>query len=291
MKRCIFSLLLLIITVGSASAEPAGKWLGPDNNPLPFSRDGEVLEFLRTARIVATKQLSSGINRPLKVKLEKDGIEANAIFRTVNTNRSYVRLDGKTYREFYDRHINECAAYELSRLLDLDNVPPCVPRVIGRKDGTLQLWVENAITFEKGVKEGLAGMSNRRWARQRQMMRVFDSLIFNIDRNQGNMLLDSAEKLWFIDHTRSFMLSREVAELEKIVWCERSMWERMQNLDEKLLQKHLSRYLDYRQIITVLKRRDKLVTYLQKLIDSRGEQAVLFNANSLFGSKEVVSGI
>lgn len=290
MRRTIFSSLLLIFSVGSVAAEPLGKWQGPDNTRLPFSRDGEILEFLRTARIVATKKLSTGVNRPLKVKLEKDGIKANAIFRTVNTNLSYVRMNSKTYREFYDRNINECAAYELSRLLDIDNVPPCVPRVISAKKGTLQLWVENAKTFKQGMEEGLAGMNNRLWARQRQMMRVFDALIYNFDRNQGNMLLDSAEKLWFIDHTRSFLLSREVEQLEMIVWCERSMWERMQILDKNLLHDRLGRYLDYRQICSVLKRRDKLVAYLQKLIDSRGEQAVLFDATSVSRSTLVASG-
>ena len=35
-------------------------------------------------------------------------------------------------------------------------------------------------------------------------MRVFDELIANTDRNQGNMLIDKQWKLWLIDHTRGF---------------------------------------------------------------------------------------
>ena len=99
------------------------------------------------------------------------------------------------------------------------------------------------------------------------------------------MLFDSTGKIWFIDHTRSFLPSAEIDELDKIVWCDRKMWERLQALDEDLLYKHLRSYLDHRQIITALKRRDKLVDHLEGLIDQRGKNSVLFEQNLTSPSK------
>jgi hypothetical protein len=35
-------------------------------------------------------------------------------------------------------------------------------------------------------------------------MALFDQLIFNDDRNQGNMLIGKDWKVWLIDHTQDF---------------------------------------------------------------------------------------
>ncbi len=304
--KVIVSLTLILITTVSAeafqnetlrsraaTAAPSStndisltptKWLGPDGTSLPFTKHEEILEFLRTAEVVATKELSSGSNRPLKVKLEQNGVRANAIFRSVHERENTLQINRKTYRDFSDSYFNESAAYELSRLLGIDNVPPCVSRTIDGKDGSLQLWVENAKSMTDRVEEGIVTLANKRWTLQRQMMRVFDALIYNFDRNTGNMLIDSRGRLWFIDHTRSFLVTGRVEDIDSILLCERTAWEKLQTLDDELLKEHLHPYLDSSQIATLLDRRDKIVTHFQKLIEKRGEQAVLFDASDLNAS-------
>ena len=79
--------------VPSAAAVP-GRWLGPDGKPLPFASEGEILEYLRSARVVATERLDAGINRPVKLTLERDSITVHAIFRTVDR----VLSDGRISR-------------------------------------------------------------------------------------------------------------------------------------------------------------------------------------------------
>lgn len=269
-------------TMHSRDASPhATRWLGPGGTPLPFSAHEEILEFLATADVVAKKELSSGSNRPLKVKLEKDGVTANAIFRSVHATENIIQINRRTYRDFRDSYANEGAAYELSRLLGLDNVPPCVSRTIDGKEGTLQLWVENAKSMTDRVEEGIVTLANEQWTLQRQMMRVFDALIYNFDRNTGNMLIDSEGRLWFIDHTRSFLVTGRVEDIDSIFLCERTAWEKLQALNDELLEKHLHRYLDGSQIATLLDRRDKLVSHFQKLIDTKGEDAVLFDTSKI----------
>jgi len=36
------------------------------------------------------------------------------------------------------------------------------------------------------------------------VVRLFDQLIYNTDRNLGNLLIDKSWRLWMIDHTRAF---------------------------------------------------------------------------------------
>ena len=262
------------------------KWLGPEGVPLPFRNDEEVLEFLLTAEVIATKELSSGSNRPLKVTLERNGVRANAVFRTVDRKENTHQIRRKVLRDFRDCYYNESAAYELSRLLGIGNVPPCVSRTINGKKGSLQLWVENAKSVTERVEEGIVTLANEQWTFQRQMMRVFDALIYNFDRNTGNMLIDTRERLWFIDHTRSFLVTGRVENINSIYLCERAAWEKLQALDHDLLKKHLEPYLCSSQIATLLKRRDKIVAHFQKLIGSKGEQAVLFEASDQLNAFE-----
>ncbi len=262
-------------TEGAVAVE--GRWLGPEGRPLPFANDEEALEFLRRADVIGWKELTSGTNRPFKVFLERDGVRANAIFRTVDIRMKRARLDSGIIPDFHDSHIYECGAYEVARALGIDNVPPCVQRRVDLKPGTLQLWVEGAMMELERHESGKKPPEPLRWIRQKQTMRLFDALIFNFDRNQTNMLIDESWKLWFVDHTRSFRRLAKLDSLGKIIWCERQLWERLQALDKEQLSK-AKRYISGPQLSSVLKRRDLLVDHIQSLIDSRGETVVLFDA-------------
>ncbi len=279
-------LLLLFLPVLAAGQEATatgsgeGRWLGPDGQPLPFATVEEVLEFLRTAEIVSQKELTGGINRPLKVRLRQDGVEANAIFRIVDIQRKRAKLDGKIVTDFHDSYIYECAAWEMSRLLAIDSIPPCTKRRIQRVDGTMQLWVENAMTEKKRREIDAKPPDQLRWMRQKQTMRLFDALIYNFDRNQGNMLIDSEWKLWLIDHTRSFRRSPAVENLDKIIWCERGIFERLEKLDKKTLNRRLKSLATGVQVSLMLKRRNKLIDHLRSLMDETRISGVLWDASS-----------
>ena len=147
-SRVKIALLLLVllstgsIFVPSASAVPV-RWLGADGEPLPFSDEDEVLRFLLKANPVAWREIGEGINRTRKVTLELNGIRANAVFRTVDQGRQdRPMLPRRT--AFHDSYVFEVAAFEMSRLLGLDNVPPAVLRRLRGQSGSLQLWVEKA---------------------------------------------------------------------------------------------------------------------------------------------------
>ena len=138
---------------------------------------------------------------------------------------------GGAGRDFKDHYIFECAAYRLALLLGFTNVPPVVPRTIDGKRGSLQAWVENALNEDDRVKEKIDPPNKRRWVYQIQQIRLFDNLIFNDDRNQGNILFDGDWNLWMIDHTRAFQNVPFLKDTRDLQFVERDIWERLQALD------------------------------------------------------------
>ena len=256
---------------------PAPVWLGPDGQPLPFTSEEEVLEFLRTAKVVSMEEVGEGITRPKKVVLEKDGIRMHAIFRDVNEDKAVVRLaSGKTEKGFRDSYLFECAAYELSRLLGLDHVPPVVERSVRNRSGSLQVWIEKAVTEQKRREKNMNPPDRGRWSRQVYAQRFFDQLIFNTDRNLGNTLIDSNWKMWFVDHTRAFRSSPDLRDPATLQVCERNLWERLRALDEGVVKQQLSEFLRPAEIKALLERREKIRQHFQQLIEQQGEENVLY---------------
>ena len=251
-------------------------WLDADGNPLPFQTDEEILEFLRTADVVSVEDIPIGTTNPQMVTLEKDGVRVNAAFRDVDVTHERVGLsDGSFRMNLRDYSMFECAAYEVAQLLGLDNVPPTVERRIRRQLGSLQLWLENVMMEQDRVERRLQGPGIK-WLRQMQTMYIFDDLIGNDDRNAGNILIDPDWKLWLIDHTRAFQVRLDSMNIEKIIWCERGLWQKLQSLDVAQLTSRVDEFVTDFEIREVLRRRDLLVAHIQRLIDERGEGAVIF---------------
>lgn len=264
-------------TETSSTATTQGRWLGPDGNYLPFTQDEEVLEFLATAEVVASEEITGSSNRPLKLTLEKDGIRARAIFRTVDEERTGMRNNQKHARGFRDYYGYEVAAYELSRLLNLDNVPPATLRSFDKQAGSIQLWIEQAMGVADRIEQGIDPTHQQLWLYQKQNMAIFDNLIFNFDRNPGNILIDSQGKVWFVDHTRTFKILPFLSERDDMHVCERKLYEGLRDLDTAELRDRLDPYLRQTEIDALLKRRQKLLRLIDRKIAQMGEDAILFS--------------
>ena len=261
-------LVVLVLFGLSSSLRAEVVFYDPDGEPLPFKTFEEVEEFLDTANIVWKEKLDSGTNkRKRKIMLEKDGVQAHAILRT-----GYEVKDTPG-GGFVDSYQSEVAAYRLSRLLGLGSVPPAVRR----KGGSIQIWVENATTDASRRNKGAEPEDPVAFEQQLQVMAVFDNLIANTDRNPGNILIDGEGKVWFIDHTRSFAGQTELKYPDKITGCDRGVWERFRTLSDAQLEEAMRPYLRmYRNELLI--RRKLVVQALQSLIDSNGEDAVLFES-------------
>src|SRR5262249_22299536 len=113
--------------------------------------------------------------------------------------------EGKIERNFRDSYKFNIAAYRLAELMDLDLVPVCVYRVVGGKPSAVDWWVDDVLFDEEGRREKDGKPPDLSlWSNQLNLVRDFDQLIANEDRNQGNLLIDRHWKVWAIDHSRSF---------------------------------------------------------------------------------------
>ncbi len=259
-----------------STEEAAPRWVGPDGEALPFIDDRQALDFLRNADIVSAKPIGKGINKPVKLLLERDGIKAHAIFRRVNLYVPTYSPPGRRLVTARDNFRFEPAAYELGRMLGIHNIPPVVERSFDGRKGTIQLWIENAIDEQKRRERGLESPYPDRWARAQNVRKVFDALIHNIDRNQGNILYDPAWNVWLIDHTRTFVAETELAIRKRIVRCDRDFFQRLKTVDRQAAAAKLDPYLTHPELRALMVRWQKLVDHIQGLIDRRGEPAVLF---------------
>ncbi len=257
----------------SAVQDARTVYLGPDGEPLPFENDEAIADFLRTSDIIERTEIDEGINNTWRLLMEKDGVRAHAIFRDVEIVRKNHRVGPIFFLFFRDSYVFDCAAYEMAVLLGMDNVPPTVLRTVRRTPGSVQLWVEG------GHRVGDAGFSppnTQNWIRQQWTMRLFDALIYNVDRNPGNLMYDDDYKLWLIDHGRGFQRKPDLFKIDQVPMVDRRIWERLRELDEATVSAAMGDYLNSEEVFSLMTRHRKLVDHINKRIEELGEDRVLF---------------
>lgn len=239
-------------------------WSGPEGEPLPFYSHGEAVEFLRAATVIDTEQIGGSQNRPLRVLLEKDGVRARAVFRSVRRTwqREWVR--GTWYVYLIDRASSERAAYVVARMLGFDNIPPTVLRTIEGRQGSLQLWLEGADSAADRVAR--RGDFPAGWVEQMAAIWAFDNLIFNVDRHPGNLLIGADGTVWMIDHTQAFQYDKRLLDINHVYSIPQTMWERLQTIPDSVFEAALAGALNGSQIDAFLARRRKLVEHIGGLI-------------------------
>lgn len=266
-----------IVTVPSTPL-PQRTWVDVNGVPLPFYNESQVMEFLGEAKIVERQNIGVGVTDPIKMRLSRNGLEVHGIFRYVDTVYDRVVMDdGRVRVHLKDSCHFEPAAYQLSKLLGMDSVPPVVTRRIGTDNGTLQIWVYNAIMEGERQERGMSAPNRLAWNKQVQTMYLFDALIGNDDRTAQNILIDKNFKLWLIDHTRAFYARAEAPFLDKVIYAERGFWEALQGLDTESVNKAAGEYLTGSEIEQLLERRDRVVAHVAQLIETRGEGAVIYD--------------
>ena len=254
-----------------------------EGRPLPIQTDAEIEAFLAEAVILRSTSVPSGVTLPRKLLLKGDGFEAFAIFKDVDIHRRKVTeiINGKNRFSFdwYDSYRFDIAAYKLDRLLGMDRVPPVVPRDIKTDSGGISIWLGKTISeFERTRQWKVEPPNRRRWNQQRLIMQIFDNLVANRNSNLGNLLIDHHWRLWFVDCSRCFGTTKALYyPLKTISQCERGLWQGLKGLDEEEIRESLAPHLERAEIDALLTRHDKLVQHFQKLINERGEFAVLYD--------------
>ena len=258
-------------------------FLDTEGQPLPIQTDGDIEAFLAEAEVIKASSVPTGKTLPQKLTLKGEGFEAYAVFKNIDIKRRKVTdiINGRKHfsLDWRDSYRFDIAAYELDRLLGLDRVPPVVPRTIKQDSGAVSIWLAktvNSADLARVLK--VDPPDQRRWNQQRLIMQIFDNLVANRDSNLGNLIIDPNWRQWFIDCSRCFGATKTIYyPLEKTSHCERGLWQGLKSLNEDEAMESLSPHLGRAEIKALLARRDKIVQHFQKLIDERGEVAVLYD--------------
>jgi hypothetical protein len=264
--------LIVLLQVSPAAAQSAAPVLTTDQQR----------EFLLKARITGSRPIGKGVTGSLRLTLTDGTNTHDAAFQSIeqrNTEED-VRRGRRRAGElrFADSYKYNVAAYELARLLGLDDMMPVtVERRYRGELGSLTWWVDDVLMDEnEREKSNVVPPNPVAFARQRQRMFVFAELVRDTDRNKGNVLYTKDWRVVMIDFTRAFRVDRELRNPDMIQQCERGLYQRLQELTRQQLERAVEDHLTGAEIGGVLARRQLIVDRLARLIKERGERAILY---------------
>jgi hypothetical protein len=240
----------------------------------------EVERFLATAKVVASKRLSTGVTGSSKLTLSDGHVTHDAHVQSIDESKVQFQSGANVEMNFRDCWKFNIAAYKLDRLLELHMTPPSVERRWAGKDCAFTFWIADATMESERRNRKIAPPDADRFNRQMNIVRVFDQLICNTDRNLQNLLITPDWNLWMIDHTRCFRVRRDLPEPRYLVACERQLLAKLRNLTRPDLANVIKRYCKSMELDGLLARRDRIVARFEALIAEKGESKVVYDLPS-----------
>ena len=258
--------LALLFGLAATSGSPTRSWTSE-----------QIERFLASAEIIDSRPLADGVTNAVRATFSDGNSTHDAQIQQVDIAKpTYPTAKGweVNFRDYWGYNV---AAYRLSRMLNLDRVPVSVRREIDGQGAAVTWWIDNLLMTEKTrFLTKVRPPDVEAWNRQMYTVRVFDQLIYNTDRNLGNLVITEDWKIWMIDHTRAFRLHKEIENPAQLDKCERGLLDAMRRLDPIRLGRELGDFLTTDEIDALLARRDKIVGHFDKQVAKEGEPAVLF---------------
>ncbi len=238
----------------------------------PKLTDAQIEDFLLHARVTKTKGAKKGVTATLRATLTDGKLTHDAQIQNIDERQQvFTGSGGTTEFDFRDSWSFNVAGYRVDRLIGMNMVPVSVERKWNYKDAAFTWWIDDVMMDEESrLKNKTEPPNTEVWNQQMQMIRVFDELIANVDRNLGNLMITKDWRLWPIDHTRAFRTNKDLKKPLNVTHADRAVVERMKTLDKASLQKTTSKYLTTFQIDALLARRDAIA----KRLDSIGPGAL-----------------
>ncbi|MBD3867013.1 MAG: hypothetical protein IFK94_02720 [Acidobacteria bacterium] len=239
-SRTLIGAVLLAVSVASAGMS-----------------DPELERFLASAPVVANVEVGKGVTGIRQLTLRDGDTELRASFKTVD-ELTGLRMAGTGLAELNqaDRYHYDIAAYLLDRMLGLNMVPVTIYRELDGEPGSLTVWIEGAIDESERKSRELPPIGDK------ASMLVFDLLIFNEDRNTGNILYTLGDgRMHLIDHSRSFRTytGRPRSLKNQDIEMPDDFRERLAAMEPDRIRTVLAPWLKEVQIRALLKRSEKLL--------------------------------
>jgi hypothetical protein len=236
--------------------------------------------FLLNATIQRVHAAKKGITGTLRATLSDGVITHDASIQKIDHSATRFETNRGVELHFRDCYKFNIAAWRLARLLGLENMtPPSVARRYAGSEASFTWWVDDVQMDEvERLKRKANAPDKAAWSREYFVVKVFDQLIYNTDRNAQNILYDKDWRTWMIDHSRAFRIQDTLLDPKVLERCDLRLFNSMKGLTEADLNRELGAWLRNVEIKALLKRRDRIVGMFEnrpdKLYQYLGEPAM-----------------
>lgn len=266
MRVMLVGVALVALCVATPVARP---WSDQDQVAQPATAtplsDDQIEAFLRDAKVVKTKSVGKGVTGSLRATMTDGTLTHDAQIQQIEEKKTQFEAAGAAEFNFEDSWRFNVAAYRVDRLIGLQMVPVTVSRKWKSAPAAFTWWIDDVMMDEgKRLKDKTQPPDSGLWNEQMQMVRVFDQLIYNVDRNMGNLLIGKTWRVWAIDHTRAFRTQNTLKTPANVTRCDRQVVERLKQLNKDGLKKSIGEFVTEYQINGLLARRDKIVEIFEK---------------------------
>ena len=135
--------VVLALLLGFCGVVP-GLAQEPVTSTRPVLTPPEMEDFLLHARITETKRTLKGVTGARQVTLSDGRLTHDAQVQDVDIAKAIFEVGPKnTEVNFKDTYRYNVAAYRLSRILGLDNVPMSVLRTVNGKPAAVTWWIDD----------------------------------------------------------------------------------------------------------------------------------------------------
>ena len=224
--------------------------------------------FLRKAKIGKAVESKKGVTGTSVVTLSDGTRTHDASVQTINLSKT-LWLGEVNFKDSYAYNI---AGWKLARLLGIgDMVPVSVKRSFKGAEASFTWWLDEAVMDDAKMQAEKKSPPNPvTWNQEMAIVRVFDQLIYNMDRNQTNILIGGDWRVWMIDHGRAFRLHKTLRDPAVLTQIDRKLLAALKTLTEPTLKKEIGNFVSKSEIQALLARRDLIV----KLFEEKGGGAL-----------------
>jgi hypothetical protein len=278
MSRRVSALALVILGgIWCLTASPAASFdrfeaQSPAAAPAPARAplsDAEIEQFLLKGDVIRTKSVKKGTTGTTRVTMTVGAFTHDGQIQTIDDSKREFRTDRGVEFNFRDSWMFNVAAYKIDRLIGLNLVPPSVARTYKGRRGAFTWWIDDIKMDEADrFKEKLTPPDLDKWNQQMQLVRLFDQLIANVDRNLTNLLIGNDWNVWAIDHTRAFRTHTNLKTPGNIGRCDRQVFAKLKQLDKTSIKEAVGEQLQTYEIDALLKRRDLIVAIIEQKGDA-----------------------
>jgi hypothetical protein len=256
----VFTLLLFLL-VSSFSSRPQAPAEEKD-------RLAALETALRECRIESIRKGEPGRTSPWIVTFADDCAIRDALFRYVDRPRPQPMADSYKY---------DIAAYELSKLLGIELIPPVVEREVDGRPGTLQIFLENCIREKDRRRKKLEPPDPKAFGNALEELKVFANLAYDDCYNSDDLYIHLEDwRTCRVDFSEAFAPMKELLPGCPLTVCSKRLYKGLLELNEEAVRTKLGSYLSEEEVGALLVRKNLILEKINGLITEKGEANVLF---------------